>query len=495
MRKDNYDAIIIGSGFGGLIAGALLAHSGAKVLVLEQHYEVGGCVSMFRRGKYQFDVAVHLLGGCEPGGLIHSLYERLGLADQLEFLEVNPMYHLYLGEHHYEIPANLDHLADKMGNWFPQDHAAIKKVIEEIKTIGGAILRGDFQSNPQVGLRLMELSTLSFDDYLKDRFHHPHTSLVLSSLHPYAGVNVKQLSTVFMMSMLMSYHGGAYYPRGGSQKMSHLLRDYISAHHGQVLTRKKVEKILYDGTSVQGVVDQKGNEYYAPVVISNADLQTTMTELLGEEFLPDTYQADLQRLTPSHSAVILYAVVKNEGFAKPFPHEMFLFPDHELDNDQKYLYHPLDEKTDPSLLICCPSAVDPSLAPEGHSILSCLAICDQDEVERVRAEKGKEAISEHFLQLIEAKIPGFRERIVLSEFATPATVERYTGNQKGAIYGWLKSKDQPWLSEMGPVTPIPGLYAAGHWTPNVHGVYGACLSGLILAEELQKAMKAIKDQV
>ncbi len=477
--KNTYDTIIIGAGFAGLTAGALLAQAGQRVLVLEQHSVVGGCVSMFKRGKFNFDAAVHLIGGCGPGGPISSLYQQLGLGEQMEFIEIDPMYHLRIGESQYEIPANLDLFAQRMGEWFPEDREAVYEVIQEIKTIGQALLVGDLE---QVGPRVQQLSMQSFGEYLAGRFQNPHTSLVLSSLHPYAGVPIKQLSTLFMFSMMASYHHGAYYPRGGSQKMSQLLSQYICQNAGNVRLRKKVERIIYDGNRVKGVIDQHGNRYEGQTIIANADLMTTMTKLLDEKVLPDEYRQGLRRLKPSHSAVILYAAIKNTEL----PHELFLFPNHPLDDDKKYLYDPSDVDSDPFMLICCPSAVDSSLAPEGHSVLSCMVIADYQTIEEDRKAHGKEAIAEKILQLIDTKIPNFKKQLVHYELATPSTIERYTKNQKGAIYGWMKSYDQPWIDAMGPVTPINGLYLASHWLPNIHGVIGACIAGQMVAQIIRQ---------
>ncbi|MHC1624266.1 MAG: NAD(P)-binding protein [Candidatus Methanospirareceae archaeon] len=54
-EEDEYDVIIVGSGIGGLTCGALLLKRGYKVLVLEQHYKVGGYCSSFKRGDFVFN--------------------------------------------------------------------------------------------------------------------------------------------------------------------------------------------------------------------------------------------------------------------------------------------------------------------------------------------------------------------------------------------------------------------------------------------------------
>ncbi len=57
-------------------------------------------------------------------------------------------------------------------------------------------------------------------------------------------------------------------------------------------------------------------------------------------------------------------------------------------------------------------------------------------------------------------------------------------NKLGAIYGWNKSYSQRWIADMGPRTPIKGLYLTGHWTRNAHGVYGVMKSGRLTAESI-----------
>ncbi|MEW9701473.1 phytoene desaturase family protein [Paenibacillus sp. SI8] len=484
VNKD-YDVIIIGTGLAGLTAGALLAEAGANVLMLEQHYVVGGCASSFRRNQFLFDAAIHLVGGCEKGGELHLIYEKLGLSDKIEFMEVDPMYRVQVANDHYDIPANADLLADRMQRWFPEDRQSIRTILAEIKQIGDILLKGDFNVDSKTLMRLMEIEKMSFAQYLHGKFKHPHTSKILCSLIGYAGVPASQVSALYMMSLIMSYRGGAFYPRGSSQQMADVLKAYIISKGGEIKVKRRVESIIHNGQEAQGVIDHKGNKYYAPITISNADMMKTYREMLGEAYLPDSYQKRLRELTPSKSAVVLYGAVRDsDPHNKDFMHELFMIPDGDMNDENYFFYDPLKEKYEPWISVCCPSVAESTLAPEGYSVVTFMSMCDADHIEKIREEKGKTFLQEHYVDLLERKLPGIKNKLVLQEFATPRTIERYTLNSKGAIYGWMKSFNQPWMNDMGPETPMKGLYLAGHWTRNVHGAYGVMRSGRQTAEHI-----------
>ena len=88
----DWDAIVIGAGLGGLSTAAFLATNGLRVVVLEQNQVVGGCSQVFRRAgnRYEFDVGVHYIGDCAPGGTVDRLLHGLGLEDRIEFTELDP---------------------------------------------------------------------------------------------------------------------------------------------------------------------------------------------------------------------------------------------------------------------------------------------------------------------------------------------------------------------------------------------------------------------
>ena len=89
-RNTDYDAIVIGAGMGGLSAAAHLAGGGMKVLVLEQHFKVGGCTTSFSRGEFNFDAALHemSLGGGREKALVQTIMERAGVFEKIELIRV-----------------------------------------------------------------------------------------------------------------------------------------------------------------------------------------------------------------------------------------------------------------------------------------------------------------------------------------------------------------------------------------------------------------------
>ncbi len=127
---DSYDAIVIGSGIGGLTAAALLAkYGGQKVLVLERHYTAGGFTHVFRRPGYEWDAGVHYIGRVnEPDSPVRAAFDHVTEGR----LGWNPMPDVYdrisIGDRHYDFPTGLDRFRARMIESFPEERRAIDRV-------------------------------------------------------------------------------------------------------------------------------------------------------------------------------------------------------------------------------------------------------------------------------------------------------------------------------------------------------------------------------
>src|SRR5438552_3885568 len=121
------DAIVIGSGAGGLAAALAMQQAGKRVLVLEQHYLPGGWCHSFDLGGYRFSPGVHYVGELAPGGRMRRIYEGLGLGPDLEFCELNPdgLDHVIVGGERFDIPRGKERLAERLRARFPGEARGI----------------------------------------------------------------------------------------------------------------------------------------------------------------------------------------------------------------------------------------------------------------------------------------------------------------------------------------------------------------------------------
>jgi prolycopene isomerase len=96
-------------------------------------------------------------------------------------------------------------------------------------------------------------------------------------------------------------------------------------------------------------------------------------------------------------------------------------------------------------------------------------------------DEARERWTELMLDELERVLPGVRDRRTFTEVATPLTFERYTLNQRGAIYGWDHILSQCTPKRLPQLTPVPGLYLAGHWTDPGGSSFRCMFSGFVAA--------------
>jgi prolycopene isomerase len=183
-------------------------------------------------------------------------------------------------------------------------------------------------------------------------------------------------------------------------------------------------------------------------------------------------------MTPSLSAFVMYLATDLDVQQLDATHEMFFFRSWSHDDT----YRQLLAGQPSGLSISVPTLIDPSLAPSGEHLISATTLIPYDLGASWRTEKGRYA--NRLLEELEAVFPGVRGHVTFAEGASPRTMERYTLNLTGAIYGWEVSPKQVGRGRLAHKTPIRGLFLSGHWTQPGGGVYGVIASGLQAAQEV-----------
>ncbi len=267
-HEESYDAVVIGSGIGGLSAASLLSRAGKKVLVVERHDRPGGYAHSFRRGFCNFDAAVHLVGGCLQGGLIDALLRALASRDKCDFIKVDSFYKSVFPNFQLEAPLGREEFLDAHSRLFPQERTGLEKLMGIIEKINTEMT--EFPSEPNLldfarAIRksptLMRYSGATLEEVMDKCLDDPNLKSVFSSLWPYLGLPPSRLSFLYWSAMLSSYlDEGVFYCRGTFQNFVNALVSGFQKYDGELLLHTRVERILIDDGKASGVKLENGEE-------------------------------------------------------------------------------------------------------------------------------------------------------------------------------------------------------------------------------------------
>ena len=121
LKRDSYDVVVVGAGIGGLTAAALLANKGLQVLLVDKNERAGGYAQSMERGGFTFDLAVHLISGCNEGGTVRSVLDDLDVLDEVEFMKPAIFYRCIFPDFRIDVSIGLKQFAEVHAREFPQE--------------------------------------------------------------------------------------------------------------------------------------------------------------------------------------------------------------------------------------------------------------------------------------------------------------------------------------------------------------------------------------
>lgn len=485
QHNSDFDAVVIGSGLGGLVCADTLASRGLRVALFEQHEFPGGYCSSFQRDGYVFDTVVDSIGGLDGRGVLGGILRRLGLLDRIEGIRLDPVRENIFGTRSILIPATLEGYREELSRHFPGDRATIRNFLDLLtrlfREIRSMSMREIFEE--EVSSELRECRTLSWREFA---LAHVSDEIQdgMAERCCFLGLPPSKVSAISTIAMLLNYFdGGAYRIRGGYQKLADLLADDLRARGATVRLGTPVEKILIRNGAAAGVRLMSGEEISARNVVSNGDLGRTLQNLVGVEHLPTEAVSRLEGTRHSLSFLVIHLGVslKLEGMLRSS--SVGYYPGGSVERSYAYLPERLQER-DLFIGVGLPTLTDPSLAPPGRHIV---ALHHPVPTDQFRDWKGvRERIADALVKKAERILPGLCRSIEHRSIATPVTFERYTGNRNGSAYGWEQTPDRvPAVLKLLEALP-DRLFQAGHWSEYGGGTVCALVSGHEIAQKILK---------
>ncbi|MEH1827578.1 MAG: carotenoid isomerase [Nostoc sp.] len=487
------DAIVIGSGIGGLVTATQLAAKGAKVLVLERYLIPGGSAGYFERQGYRFDVGASMIFGLGQKGTTNLLTRALSSVNVSQEAIADPV------QIHYHLPQGLDLKVDRVYEKFLQNLIAhfrheeqgIRRFYDECQKVFKCLNSMDLLSleEPRYLLRVFfqhPLACLGLAKYLPQnagdvarRYIKDPQLLKFIDMECYCwSVVPSDMTPMINAGMVFSdrHYGGVNYPKGGVGQIAQKLVDGLEKAGGQIQYQARVTKILTEQGKAVGVQLANGKVYRGKRIVSNATRWDTFAQLLPPEAMPDNEKKWQQNYQKSPSFLSLHIGVKESVLPVGTECHHILLEDWEKMTD-----------AEGTVFVSIPTLLDPDLAPNGYHIIHAFTphwIDDWQKLSPSEYEAKKEKAAWRIIDRLEKLFPGLDAALDYLEVGTPRTHRRFLGREDGT-YGPIPRRNLWGLLNM-PFnrTAIPGLYCVGDSTFPGQGLNAVAFSGFACAHRI-----------
>jgi len=422
-------AVVIGSGLSGLTTATLLAEAGWQVTILEQHRIAGGLMQRYQRGGCWFDTGFHLTTDSGPGGTFRAILARLGILDQVHFLDPDRTAQFVVsapGIAPIALPIGLAGTRAACTTRFPNQAAAIERFFDRVlgRLADNAWLAGLANGHP-IHVDLPDAGVSTVDSVLAECGGHGDPAIPLGSAAGILAMRSAQCPFDLYAAFAGSSFAGGWRIVDGGDGLTGPLISRFCGLGGTLHLGRPAVSIEHDGAHATAVIDAEGASYPADLVVG-AIHPDIILRLIGDHGVRPSWRQHV-RATPDGAGAFLLAMKLTQ-------------PPHALANRHHFLR--LDDGSD--AYVVAPDCWLPG-APAGPHQLDAMVWVPVAETATWAATtlgrrgpdylEWKKAREENLLAALEQRFPGLRATVTRTWTASPLTFRDYLGGRDGAAMG------------------------------------------------------------
>ncbi len=485
--------VIIGSGLGGLTCGYILQKNGYDVTILEQGFQIGGCLQCFTRRGVKFETGMHFIGSALHGQTLHRFLHYFGLENlRLSPLDTNGYNTIAISDSEFCIPNGNDAFIEKMSAYFPHEKDNIKKYVDIINQISLASNIDTLTSADRDIAANTEYQLLSINNVLDSLFTDEVLKNVLVGDLPLYSAQLNKTPFSLHAFIMNFYNKSSFRIVGGSDYIAQSLADNITKMGGRILTKKKVIKIHCDQQKATAVETNTGEIFDADYIISTVH-PNRMLEMLDTKLIRPAFKNRLNSMPQTSAVFALYVSFKEK--AVPYMNTNFYaYPTGSPWNCENYT----NEEWPKSFLYMHMCHENNPIWAKSGVVLTYMKMGKVLKWKGTKIvnrgkdyETFKKEHAERLIASVEKYKPGFTESIENYYTSTPLTYLDYTGTEDGSIYGIAKDVNLGHAGRVSHKTKIPNLYLAGQ-NVNSHGILGVIVGTIVTCSEFIPASKILK---
>jgi phytoene dehydrogenase-like protein len=487
-----YDAIVIGTGLGGLSTAAFLAKDGKRVLVLEKHDKPGGFVTSFSLNGLRFNLGFEGLREFSKGHVIPRFLRFWGCKVKTKKKEVTLK--VFSGDNVYQIRDN--RVLEDFIQYFPQEKRAIerfftlnKRIVDELQSYRPD--KPPYEMNLRDKIRFYLIGLTKRNTYVRSTFKRARPVLkrmfkdkhLINVILSKGFVNVVYMVYAYLWEVLRRQE--IHFPLGGMQAVPDAIVGSIKDMGSEVLFKREVTKIQFKDGMATGVECSDGSIYYSKIIVSNACPHFTLNQLAAGVRELEPLRKKIRKRKVFSGCMINFLGIDSSFNFDGVNHIVIMEEDTLKIKEDEYtpqncLFHliildkPEDQKDISAVLI----------APIPYHYKNNWGTKNTGE-RGEEYKRIKEEANQILIERITRKLgDDFKKAIKFSIASTPLTSERLTYNQFGSFLGW-SVETKHFINRLPPITPVKNLFLVGKWIfPGFGGVAAVMVGGYYTAKRI-----------